>query len=29
MKYLCLNQTKYIQGLCEESYKTLMKDIKE
>ena len=28
MKDLCINLTKYIQDLCEENYKTLMKEIK-
>ena len=29
MKYLGINLTKYVQDLHEESYKTLMKEIKE
>ena len=29
MKYLGINLTEYMQDLCKESYKTLMKDIKE
>ena len=29
MKYLGINIIKYVQDLCEENYKTLMKEIKE
>ena len=29
MKYLGIDVTKYVQGLCEEAYKIMMKEIKE